>query len=231
VIRRDRDDGKVEMMKTKVAMLISTAGVLVAGSAAALVNTQVLDGSTPSSALVIDATPASDTVTTVSSVPVVTTPSGGTFTVVTSTVGSATQASFAIGNAGTVVLDTAGDVLTIVGVTPASGWTVTKSEREDSTNVEIKLQSGSAEIEFHANLLFGVVNTSVELHDDSVTSSSTVDTTDTSTSNSLPSTSVDDHGGDGGGDDHSGPGGGDDGNSGPGGGNDDSSGHGGGDDD
>jgi hypothetical protein len=229
VIRRDRHDGKVEMMKTKIAMLISTAGVLVAGSAAALVNTQVLGGTTPSSALVIDATPSSETVTTSGSVPLVTTPSGGTVTVATSTGGSATQASFAIGIAGTVVLDTAGDVLSIVGVNPASGWTVTKSEHEDSTNVEIKLQSGSAEIEFHANLLFGVVTTSVELKDDSVTSSSTDNTTNTS--NSLPSTSVDDHGGDGGGDDNSGPGGGDDDNSGPGGGDDDSSGHGGGDDD
>jgi hypothetical protein len=220
-------------MKTKIAMLISTAGVLVAGSAAALVNTQVLGGSTPSSALVIDATPSSETVATSGSVPLVTTPSGGTATVVTSTVGSATQASFAIGNAGTVVLDTAGDVLTIVGVSPASGWTVTKSEHEDATNVEIKLQSGSAEMEFHANLLFGVVNTSVELHDDSITSSSTDNTTNTfNTSNSLPSTSVDDHGGDGGGDDNSGPGGGGDDNSGPGGGgSDDNSGHGGGGDD
>jgi hypothetical protein len=223
-------------------MLISTAGVLVAGSAAALVNTQVLGSTTPSSALVIDATPSSETVTTSGSVPLVTTPSGGTFTVVTSTVGSATQASFAIGNAGTVVLDTAGDVLTIVGVNPASGWTVIKSEREDSTKVEIKLQSGSAEMEFHANLLFGVVNTSVELHDDSVTSSSTDNTTNTSTdnttntSNSLPSTSIDDNDGDnsgpgGGDDDNSGPGGGGDDNSGPGDGDDDSSGHGGGDDD
>jgi hypothetical protein len=214
-------------MKTKIAMLISTAGVLVAGSAAALVNTQILGGSTPTSALVIDAPQTSDTVTTSGSVPVVTTPSGGTATVVTSTVASGTQASFAIGNAGTVVLDTAGDVLTIVGVNPEAGWTVTKSEREDSTNVEIKLRAGNAEIEFHANLLFGVVNTSVELHDDSVTSVSTDDPTDnstdtsTDTSNSGPDTSVDDHGGDGGGDDNSGPGGGDDDNSGHGGGDDD----------
>jgi hypothetical protein len=206
-------------MKTKIAMLISTAGVLVAGSAAALVNTHVLGASNPSSALVIDDTPSSETMTTSGSVPLVTTPSGGTVTVVTSTVESATQATFAIGNAGTVVLDTAGDVLTIVGVNPAPGWTVTKSEHEDSTNVQIELQSGSAEMDFHANLLFGVVNTSVELHDDSVTSSSTENTTNTS--NTLPSTSVDDHGGDGGGDDNSGPGGGDD----------DSSGHDGGDDD
>ncbi len=43
------------MMKTKIAMVISVAGVLVAGSAAALVNTQVLGGSTSAtSPLVVD---------------------------------------------------------------------------------------------------------------------------------------------------------------------------------
>ena len=47
-------------MKTRVAMMISIAGVLVAGSAAALVNTQVLSGNadaTPFEAQV-DTTPA-----------------------------------------------------------------------------------------------------------------------------------------------------------------------------
>ena len=85
-------------------------------------------------------------------------------------------------------------MLTIVGVTPAEGWTVTKSEAQDATNVEVKFQSGTVEVEFHANLLFGVVTTSVESHDQSATN-----------------TSVDDHGGGrhSGGDDD-GEGGGDD---------------------
>jgi len=84
------------------------------------------------------------------------------------------QASYAIGDS-TVILDTAGDTLTIVSLTPAAGWTVTKAETEDATNVEIKLQSGTNELEFHANLLFGVVTTSVESKDDSTTASSVDD--------------------------------------------------------
>jgi hypothetical protein len=72
---------------------------------------------------------------------------------------------YQIGDSGTVTLDTAGDVLTIVGVTPAEGWTVTKSEIEDAFNAEIKFQSGAIEVEFHANLLLGVVTTSVESND------------------------------------------------------------------
>ena len=42
-------------MKARIATLISIAGVLVAGSAAALVNTEVLSGSASPSAFVVDA--------------------------------------------------------------------------------------------------------------------------------------------------------------------------------
>jgi hypothetical protein len=87
---------------------------------------------------------------------------------------SSTQAVYAIGDS-TVTIDTAGDVLTIFNLTPADGWTVTKAEAEDANNVEIKLQSGTTELEFHANLLFGVVSTSVETHDSSTTATSIED--------------------------------------------------------
>jgi hypothetical protein len=88
---------------------------------------------------------------------------------------AATQAAYAIGDSGTVTLDTVGDVLTIVGVSPADGWIVTKSEAQDATNVEVKFQSGTVEVEFHANLLFGVVTTSVDSHDQSATNASVDD--------------------------------------------------------
>jgi len=168
-------------MKTRMAMAISIAGVLVAGSAAALVNTQVLSGSAdaspfeaqatttePSTTVVVSA-PADTTVTTVA--PAVA-PAAADTTVQAAP--SSTQASYAIGDS-TVVLDTAGDTLTIVSLTPAAGWTVTKAETQDATNVEIKLQSGTNELEFHANLLFGVVTTSVESKDSSTTASSVED--------------------------------------------------------
>jgi hypothetical protein len=190
-------------MKTRIAMMISIAGVLVAGSAAALVNTQVLGGSTAPSGLAVDAVSQSER-----SIPTTTAPTAATVptTSVVTTVpvappaqpaaaSTSTQAIYAIGTSGSVTLDTAGDVLTIVSVTPADGWVVTKSENQDATNVEIKFQSGSIEAEFHANLLFGVVTTSLESGDRSVTSNSVED----------------DHGGGrGGGSDDSGGGGSDD---------------------
>ena len=168
-------------MKTRMAMAISIAGVLVAGSAAALVNTQVLSGSAdaspfdakanttePSTSVVISAPADTSAVTTVA-------PAAAPAAVDTTVQAApSTQASYAIGDS-TVVLDTAGDTLTIVSLTPTAGWTVTKAENQDATNVEIKLQSGTNELEFHANLLFGVVRTSVESKDASTTASSVQD--------------------------------------------------------
>jgi len=174
-------------MKTRVAMMISIAGVLVAGSAAALVNTQVLSGNADATPFEAEATATPLPSTTpqastsaVASAPAdtstVTTIAAVASTPVDSTVAGAppTQAVYAIGDS-TVTIDTAGDALTIVNLTPAAGWTVTKSEAEDANNVEIKLQSGTTELDFHANLLFGVVSTSVETHDAPTTASSVED--------------------------------------------------------
>jgi len=173
-------------MKARMAMAISIAGVLVAGSAAALVNTQVLSGnadaspfeaqhsatSEPSTAVVVSAPVDTSSVTTVS--PAAAPSAAVESTAQASAAATSTQATYAIGDS-TVVLDTAGDTLTIVSLTPAAGWTVTKAENADATNVEIKLQSGTNELEFHANLLFGVVTTSVESKDASTTASSVED--------------------------------------------------------
>ena len=165
------------MMKTKVAMAISLAGVLAAGTAAALVNTRVLNGGSNSGlsagAPQTEQTTPSDAVSPAISTPAATVPAAGVVT-------PPTQATYAIGESGTVTLDTAGDVLTIAAVTPAAGWTVTQSEIGDGSNAEVKFQAGSVEVEFQANLLYGVVRTSVETHDlsstsDSVSGSSGVD--------------------------------------------------------
>ena len=177
-------------MKTKIAMVISIAGVLVAGSAAALVNTQVLSGSTSASPLAVDNGPrALETTSTVTVATSVTTP-----VVVAPTTPvpaapaaapAATQAIYKVGDAGSVTIDTAGDVLTIVAVTPANGWLVTKSETQDSTDAEVKFQSGTTEIQFHANLLFGVVTPSVESHDLSAPANSTTNSVDDSGHHSV----------------------------------------------
>ena len=193
-------------MKTKIAMAISIAGVLVAGSAAALVNTQVLGSNTSTTPVLADAgqqtlptttTPVTvaSTVTTPTTLPPATTPTTPTVPAQPVAAVVATQAAYTAADAGTITLDTAGDVLTIVDVVPTDGWTVTKRENEDAANVEVKFQNGAVEVEFHANLQFGIVSPSVEVKDESSTSNS-----------------VDDHGGSGrhGGEDDGGGHGGDD---------------------
>jgi hypothetical protein len=167
-------------MKTRIVTVISLAGVLVAGSAAALVNTQVLGSNASTSPQVADAASLSAaTSPVVIAAPLETTPAPSVAAPVVATpppaAPAATQAAYAIGDSGTVTLDTVGDVLTIVGVSPADGWIVTKSEAQDATNVEVKFQSGTVEVEFHANLLFGVVTTSVDSHDQSATNASVDD--------------------------------------------------------
>lgn len=159
-------------------MLISVAGVLAAGSAAALVNTQVLGGS-GSSPQAIDspAQSAGTTPVTAATTPLATTPAATTPAATTPAAQApvSTQAVYSIGDAGTVTLDTAGDVLAIVTTTPADGWIVTKAETDGASNAEVKFQSGTIEIEFRANLLFGVVTTSVESNDTSASSTSVDD--------------------------------------------------------
>jgi hypothetical protein len=163
------------MMKTKIAMVISIAGVLVAGSAAALVNTQVLSGSSSPSLVTVGAAPPTPTATAVSIGTTAVVSAGSVVETPVVPASGATQAVYLIADSGTVTLDAAGDVLTIVAVAPATGWTVTKSEAHDATNVEVKFQSGTTEVDFHANLLLGVVTTSVESNDGSVTNSSVDD--------------------------------------------------------
>jgi hypothetical protein len=175
-------------MKTKIAAALSLAGVLVAGSAAALVNTQVLqnnnDEATTVPALadtagllvttttapagtetsvpvgatlttVVGDTPSTsvDNTVPVSSAPVSTAPTAGA---------TPTQAVYRIGDAGTVTLDTTGDRLTVVATAPGAGWQVGKVEQRSPLDIEIHFRSATVELEFKANLLFGVVSTSVE---------------------------------------------------------------------
>ena len=147
-------------MKARLTSVISLAGVLVAGSAAALVNTQVLQSSSPSrSNQVVDLS----TTTTVAGGPVVgTVVTESTLVVTGAPSAGGTQADYRIGDAGVITLDTAGEVLSIVSVTPSSGWIVVDAEQEDSLHVEVGFRSGNLLVEFHASYVFGVVVTSVE---------------------------------------------------------------------
>ncbi len=127
-------------MKGRITTLLSLTGVLVAGSAAALVNTQVLqsNGASNGGGVAIAGTTAP------------------------APVSAATQAIYQVGESGLVTLDSNGDLLSVVSVAPSSGWALVKAENTTASDIGVQLQSGTSLVEFKANLLQGVVTTTVE---------------------------------------------------------------------
>jgi len=151
-------------MKTRIATILSLTGVLVAGSAAALVNTQVLASHNDAG--------GGESVTTVTNDPLTTAATARALanSLPTTTLApTLTQAIYQIGDSGLVTLDTAGDVLTIVSAAPSPGWEVVGSESKDPLDIEVVFQSGTTRVEFKANLLFGIVSTSVESQNVAIT--------------------------------------------------------------
>ena len=135
-------------MRARLTAALSLTGVLAAGSAAALVNTKVLTSQAGrAQEPVTPAVAPADTATPSTSAPLEP---------------ARTQAAYQIGDAGVVVLDTAGGALALVSADPSDGWLVVASEQEDATHLEVVFQSNLNLVTFRANLLFGVVSTSVE---------------------------------------------------------------------
>lgn len=141
-------------MKTGVATVLSLAGVLVAGSAAALVNARVLQTSDPVAGGAAES---------------ITTGSVATGSIVSPVVSpgsmpeaSATQALYRVGDAGTVLLDTGGEVLTVVAVTPATQWTVVSVE-SSGDQVAVVLRGPTRVATFTASLISGVVATDLDI--------------------------------------------------------------------
>ena len=153
-------------MKARLTTLLSLTGVLVAGSAAALVNTQVLQGTSQNKS-----TASEISVTDTKSDPSKAVDKFGQLAPAIVSPSVSTQFSYRVGEAGLVVLDTAGGVLTIVSTTPNAEWSTVGSENRDPLHVDIKLQSATVLIEFTATLSSGQITTSVESTDLSTSTS------------------------------------------------------------
>jgi hypothetical protein len=148
-------------MITRTATLFSLAGVLVAGSAAALVNSQVLQDSNdptsdPSSILLATSTTLPQSTSTVSAVAV----APSTATTVAGAPAS-TVAVFSVGDAGVVSTDSAGGVLVLASAVPNPGWAVAASGSNGFGGVGVTFRSAEIEVVFNAVLVDGQVVTSV----------------------------------------------------------------------
>ena len=147
-------------MITRTATLFSLAGVLVAGSAAALVNSQVLQDSNdptsdPSSIVLASSTTLPQTTSTVTAVTVA--PS----TAAIAGAPASTLAVFSVGDAGVVSTDSAGGVLVLASAVPNPGWAVASTGSNGFGGVGVTFRSADVEVVFNAVLVDGQVVTSV----------------------------------------------------------------------
>lgn len=157
-------------MKGRITTVLSLTGVLVAGSAAALVNTQVLqnstDHTTAAAVSVSDQPDSVSTVTTEAAASPASLPNkleaAAAVAVTVASTPITTQQAYAIGESGTVVLDTANGALTVVAITPNAGWGVLEHKNTDPLSIEVTFQSATTKVEFKANMLLGVVAVDTE---------------------------------------------------------------------
>lgn len=133
-------------MRAAVATALSLAGVLVAGSAAALVNTQVLNGSNDSS-----------TVGSLAATTVAAPPTSSIVVAPPSSVAGSSQSTYQVGEAGLVTLDTSTGALALVSVAPNPGWSVTSTGPGPLSGAEVHLSDGAVDVRFVAVLADGSV--------------------------------------------------------------------------
>jgi hypothetical protein len=139
-------------MKVGIATTLSIAGVLAAGAAAFVVNTSVLSSTnapvTTSVASVPTATPALGSVLALNTAIVEQNP-------------SSTTSTYAVGSSGTVVIDTSTGRVVVTSVAPAAGWTSEYAQTNADGAVKVRFAQASSRIEFTAQMVNGVVQTSV----------------------------------------------------------------------
>ena len=143
-------------MRIGITSSLSVAGVLAAGAAAFALNSAVLSGNdSPATSNVI-----ASAATVGSTIP---TPSGsagaadsGQVTT-NSTKVSATSTTYTVGEAGSVIVDTASGAVVVTDVVPASGWTAEPARTDPSGLVKVHFTKGSTRLEFSASLVAGAV--------------------------------------------------------------------------
>ncbi len=143
-------------MKVGIATTLSIAGVLAAGAAAFVVNTSVLSSS--NAPMTLSATGAQNSAPTA-------TPSPGSVVALNTAIveqnPSSTTSTYAVGNSGTVVIDTSTGRVVVTSVAPAAGWTSEYAQTNSDGAVKVRFAQASSRIEFIAQMVNGVVQTSV----------------------------------------------------------------------
>ena len=143
-------------MKVGIATTLSIAGVLAAGAAAFVVNTSVLSSTNAPVTTSVASAP--------NSVPTATPTPGSVLALNTEVVEqnpSNTTSTYAVGSSGTVVIDTSTGRVVVTSVAPAAGWTSEYAQTNADGVVKVRFAQASSRIEFTAQMVNGVVQTSV----------------------------------------------------------------------
>ncbi len=140
-------------MKTGIATTISVAGVIVAGVAAFAVNNTVLSASSAAGSEIVS-----------TNRPVGATPvnSGSVSAAVAkATPINDTTTTYAVGSAGSVVIDTATGAAVVTGIAPGSGFTSEPAVTDSMGVVTVRFKSTRQHLNFIAQMVNGQVKVSV----------------------------------------------------------------------
>lgn len=142
-------------MKVSIATALSVAGVLAAGAAAYAVNVSVLDAPSAADNQLVATTLAAAPTANPADLA-----AGGAVTANGVQVNDTTT-SYQVGNAGTVVVDTASGSVVVTSVVPNAGYTAEPARTEANGVVKVHFNSSTSRIEFTAQMVNGTVEVKV----------------------------------------------------------------------
>ncbi len=144
-------------MKTGIATTVSVVGVIVAGVAAFAVNNSVLSASSPSNSVIMSTSiPTGATGNSPINVGKI------SAAVAKATPITDTTTTYAVGNAGSVVLDTATGAIVVTGIAPAAGYTSEPATTDAQGVIRVRFVSSMQHLEFIAQLVNGKAQVSVK---------------------------------------------------------------------
>ncbi len=147
-------------MKSRTIRVLSIGGMLATVPAIAVIS-NTAGGSPVSASASSSSSPSStpNSVSTASSAPA----SAPVVVVGTPVAGSATQFSYVVGDAATLVLDSAGGTLRVVTFAPHPGWFTIRLDQASPTDFQVLLESTGGQVRFTASVASGSVVTNLEV--------------------------------------------------------------------
>ena len=144
-------------MRTKIATVLSIAGVVASGAAAYAVNSTVLSAPSVNPISISTTVAPSAVPAAVEQAAAAPAPSQDNSATPQAQSISSTTTTYQVGNAGSVVVDTASGKIAVTSIAPASGWTSEPARTQSDGSVKVHFVSSTARLEFVAKMVDGKV--------------------------------------------------------------------------